>query len=476
MRKSDYIGWQEVFRFSLIQGMKEKAYYGFLIIASLVLIFSQPVIAFVNNMKNEEEIYHCEVTDFTIYDEIGLAIDYSKSLSVEGFEDVNIITSPSMTYDEHVKLLEEKSKDKESESSTELIVKLTYEESGYFNLTFVKSSNADLDKEDCQKLADTFELFFDEARINAIEVSKEQLDFYNQPVATKLEFMTENGEIQSEGNENEAISMEEYMLLLFLIMAVMMIVTLCGSSIAMSVVTEKSTKVVEYLMINVRPMALITGKILASLLMVLVQFSVLGASYGISALIKFVLFGAESNQISVNTGTGEGVVEVAAVLKLLANISLPEVLIAILVIMCGILFYCILAGLAGASVSKMDEITEGMKVYNMLIIAGSYIGVGMCIVMVNGGDNQLIIDLCSIFPLSAPFVVPASVLLGKISIGIALISMVLLFAITVFLFSFTAKVYESMIFYNGKVLSIKDILQIAKNRKQVKGKEEKHHE
>ena len=150
--------------------------------------------------------------------------------------------------------------------------------------------------------------------------------------------------------------------------------------------------------------------------------------------------------------------------------------LALIVILCGILFYCILAGLAGASVSKMDEITEGMKIYNLLIIVGSYIGLGMCIVMVNGGDNQLFINLCSLFPISSPFVVPASVLLGKISMSTALISMAILIVVTGFMFSFTAKVYESMIFYNGKVLSIKDILQIAKNRKHVEVKEETHHE
>jgi len=37
-------------------------------------------------------------------------------------------------------------------------------------------------------------------------------------------------------------------------------------------------------------------------------------------------------------------------------------------------------------------------------------------------------------------------------------------------------VYESLIFYNGKVMSFKDILQIAKNRRQVERKGEKSHE
>jgi ABC-2 type transport system permease protein len=96
--------------------------------------------------------------------------------------------------------------------------------------------------------------------------------------------------------------------------------------------------------------------------------------------------------------------------------------------------------------------------------------------MVMGGGNQLFNNICCLLPISAPFVVPACVILGKVSTGIAVISMVLLLVVTILLFSFTAKVYESMIFYNGKVLKLKDILQIAKNRRQVERKGEKSHE
>ena len=55
MKKSDYIGWQEVFRFSLVQGIKQKAYYGFLIFMSVVTILSMPVMSLIQSMDKEEE-------------------------------------------------------------------------------------------------------------------------------------------------------------------------------------------------------------------------------------------------------------------------------------------------------------------------------------------------------------------------------------------------------------------------------------
>ena len=474
MKKSDYIGWQEVFRFSLMQGLKEKAYYGSLLFFAIILILSQPVMSLFQTFGGEEEAYHSEVTDFTIYDETGLEIDYARALEGEGFQDIAIHTAPTMTFDEHVKRLEEGVEAEKTEPSTELIVHIEYEDAGYFNMSFVKASNAALDDDDCQQVADAFTAFFDEARINAMEVTAEQMAFLNKAVDTKLEFVTETGEIVPEEEKSEGISMEEYMILLMGITIVTMIISLSGSSVATSIVTEKSTKVVEYLMINVRPMALIVGKILSCLLLVVIQFAVMGVSYGISSFLNLVLFGGQ--KIAVEGTAVAGTVEMSAVMELLSGITVFDVLIAFIVILGGVLFYSILAGLAGASVSKMDEIAEGLKLYNMVMIVGAYLGIGMCIVLMTGSDNQLFVNICSLIPISAPFVVPACVILGKISMGIALISMVLLLVLTGLLFAFTAKVYESMIFYNGSVLKLKDILMIAKNRTQTERKGEKQHE
>ncbi len=476
MKKSDYIGWQEVFRFSLIQGLKEKAYYGSLIFFSIILILSLPVASLIGKLGEDEEVYQSEVTQFTVYDETGLGIDYSKSLEDAAFSSVQINVTPAQTFEEHVEALEKQAEDEEAERSTELIVQVSYDPAGLFHLTFVKASNAALQEEDCEKLSDAFQSFFEEARIAAIEVTEEQLSFLNRPVETKLEFVTETGELVPEKEKAEGISLEEYMVLLFGITAVTMVISMSGGSIATSIVTEKSTRVVEYLMINVRPMALIVGKILSCLLLVIIQFAVMGVSYGISTVLNMILFGG-GNSGSVDMGNASGeTVEISALLQILSNITPAGIVIAIVIILCGVLFYSILAGLAGASVSKIDELAEGLKLYNMVMILGSYLGIGMCIVLMMGGDNQLFVNICSILPVSAPFVVPASILLGKIPMSIAVISMILLLLLTAVLFSFTAKVYESMIFYNGSVLKLKDILQIAKNRTQSERKEGKQHE
>jgi ABC-2 type transport system permease protein len=236
------------------------------------------------NSKKDGEEYISEVTKFTIYDETGLAIDYSQALQGDAYKGVQIVTDSAQSYDAHVKALED------SEESTELVAKIVFNEIGLFNVTFVKAAGADLSDEDCNTLAGDFVAYFQDARISAIDVTTEQIEFINQPVVTKVEFINETGEIIPQKEKKEGISMEEYMVLLMGIMIVTMIVSLSGGSIATSIVTEKTTRVVEYLMINVRPMALIVGKILASLVMVFVQFAAMGISYFISTLLNTMLF------------------------------------------------------------------------------------------------------------------------------------------------------------------------------------------
>ncbi|MDE5747093.1 MAG: ABC transporter permease [Acetatifactor sp.] len=465
MKRNEYAGWKEVFLFSLRQELKQKSFRGFLILMCVVILAAAPVSTWLQQ-RDQERINVTEVSRFTIYDETGLGIDYSHALEGERYVNMYVAEEPGDGFASHVQVLEE------SQGSTEIIVHVTYEEAGYFNLTFVKAATADLKDKDCEQLSQDFESFFQDARIRVVDVNQEQLDFINQPVETRVEYTTEDGEITPQEG-GEGISMTEYYVLLAGIVIVMMIVNMGGSQIALSIVTEKSTKVVEYLMINVRPMALIVGKILAALTAVVIQFAAYGVSYLLSRQISSALFGTVSD--SAEAG------ETVGIMELFAHVNGVTLVLAAVMILVGVLFFSIVAGLAGASVSRMEEMAEGLKIYQLLLVVGSYIGIFLCIMQMVGNVSDVVVNICCILPLSAPFVMPANLLLGKVSVVTGLVSLTVVVVCTAALFSFTAKVYESLIFYNGNVLKLKDILQIARNRRaavtaQRTGKGGGHHE
>jgi len=465
MKRSEYTGWKEVFLFSLRQETKQKSFRGFLILMCVIILAFVPVSTWLQQ-REQGQIRATEVSRFTIYDETGLGIDYSHALEGERYGDMHVAVEPGDGFASHVQVLEE------SRDSTEMIVHVTYEEDEYFNLTFVKAATADLKDKDCEQLSQDFESFFQGARIRVVDVEQGQLDFINQPVEMRVRYTTQEGEITS-GEDGEGISMAEYYVLLGGIIIVMMIVNMGGSQIALSIVTEKSTKVVEYLMIHVRPMALIVGKILAALTTVLIQFAAYGVSYLLSGQISRALF-----------GTAPGIAEAGETvgfMDMFAHVHVGTLLLAAVMILVGVLFFSIVAGLAGASVSRMEEMAEGLKIYQLLLVVGSYIGIFLCIMQMMGKVSDVVVNICCILPLSAPFVMPANLLLGKVGMGTGLVSLAVVAVCTAALFSFAARVYESMIFYNGNVLKLKDILQIAKNRQgavraKEAGKDGGHHE
>jgi ABC-2 type transport system permease protein len=67
-----------------------------------------------------------------------------------------------------------------------------------------------------------------------------------------------------------------------------------------------------------------------------------------------------------------------------------------------------------------------------------------------------------LFPLSSPFLLPGSILVGKVGAPLIAAS-ILLLAVSIFLlFQFVAKVFETLILHNGNKIKIKELIKISK--------------
>ncbi len=453
MKKSDYSGWKEVFRFSFIQGIKQKSYLALLIIMGVAILFGPTLFALFGGSDEEKESTPVTIEKLMVFDEVGIPIDYENAYIGTNCENVQIDVKQVMNsddFDAYIKGYED------AKDSNEIALRIAFNEGGYFELVFIKASDTAFSEDEADEVVETFVGYFESKKLTVIDVSEEEYAFINQPIVSEVLFTSETGEIMPEEEKPEGISLDEYYVLLGGIMVCLMIITLSGSSIATSIVTEKSTRVIEYLMINVRPMALIVGKILACLSLTLIQFAVIGVGYVGSTVVQGMVLGAENTK---------SFSEIFSFVSVLEGINIANIILAAAIIFVGILFYAILAGLAGASVSKMDELAEGMKMYQMAQMVGSYIGIGICLMEIMGDVSPIIINTCSLIPIATPFIIPATLLMGRITTLVAVIGLVILIAVTVLLYMFTANVYESMIFYNGKVLKLKDILQISKTRR-----------
>lgn len=465
MKKSNFTGWKNVFHFEFQQATKQKAFLVFLILFCAVALFLKPVMRLI---KDNEKVEPVEINTFYVCDESGLQIAFDKMELGEKYANTKIEVVDQAFVEQYSNDIEAAAEKSEKIHEKDVCADIKYEqEKGIFTITFYKAAKTDYSKKECEGLKDAFVEEYTSAKMTAIDVNEEQMTAISAPVETEVLFADINGkEIIEEEKSDTSVNFAGYTVMLVGIMIITMLVSTCGSQIATSIVIEKSSKVIEYMMTNIRPMALITGKMLSVLATTLIQFAAVGICYLVSSVATDVIFGsgAESVAQTVETATAES----SSIMDVLSNINIGVIGAILLLWVFGILFYCMIAGLCGASASKLDELGEALKVFQLMMLIGSYGGIAVCMMMLTDKGAGALLTAACIFPVTAPYVAPAAMIMGKISIVFPLIGLILLILVSIGLFGFTSKTFEALIFYNGKVLKLKDILAMSKKKKVAK--------
>lgn len=447
MNKENIRGWKDVYRFTLSQTLKGKAYRISFVIFILLSMLSMPLLGFITRDKDSAvvnkitKVYvqnNTQLQDFTL----------TKPLQKEGYE--NIVFEPIKdSYEKVETQVEEKER---------TAVILTISSTGQsYNFQFLKASKGSVSKENVQELSDLVLAQFEDYCIQTLSVSKEQLDMLHAQVITNNNKVDENGQLVVK--EDTSISSSQYFIIYGILMFILLTTSFSGAQVATSILTEKANKLVEYLMTSVKPLALMIGKILAMLTCVVLQVITL-------IVIMFV-----SNQVtSKYMMDGENVLSKVLDADILKNINIGNGILCLILIALGLIFYASLAGLAGATVSKMEEANEGMTLFTLANMVGAYIGIAAASVMVSSGFNGFVIFAC-IFPLSSPFVLPGTIIIGKVSLGFSVLAILLEILVIYLLFGFISKVYEILILHNGNKVKLKELFGMAKSNRRVSNEE-----
>ena len=214
--------------------------------------------------------------------------------------------------------------------------------------------------------------------------------------------------------------------------------------IVRSIVEEKVSRLAETLMVSVRPMALVLGKILAVMTfmftMLLAVLGVFGLSYVISGRLMDVSF---VSRLLASMGISMD----------LLHLGPGAVLVALVSLVLADCFFSLLAGLAGAGCSSMDEIESANMSAMMAILAGylvSCIGFGL-----SGGPWTIVMAIC---PVISAFTVPAFYVFGDIGVGAVAVSWLVELVCVLMLLVLSARVYDQLILYRGSRLKFRKIL------------------
>ena len=448
MKKSSMTGWKDVFSFTLIQTLKSKTFIITNIVLLLLILVSMPLITKLTSSGGAMGLGGAVESDVAspiqkvyVNNKTSLPeIDFSKLLEQKMFQHITFETMKE-DYDTVTKRME---------ASAESSVILTITDAdGLYSLAFVKASTWQIKDSSLQTLGNAIVEQFEQFRINTLGITPDQVAMLQAPVETKVSMTDINGDVISKADTS--ISGSEYWFIYGILFIVLMVNTMSSSQIATSIVTEKSTRVIEYLLTSIKPLALMVGKVLAMLVAVLLQ------------MVSMVVMVFISNSISASLSPGDGVSLLSQYLPkdIFQNLNIVNILFCFILVALGFVFYATLAGLAGATVSRMEDISEGITLYTFVNIIGAYIGIGAASALMGAGDSAFV-TFSFLFPLSSPFILPGAILIGKASLPIIAIAIVLQILFIILLFKFVAKVYETLILHNGNTIKLKELIKISK--------------
>lgn len=452
--KNELKGFGKVFGFTFMQAIKGKA----IIVSTLMLaILSAAIFPLMQTFTqvdttSVETVVFLNETDYS-FSELKTCVQ-----DIPGYEKIKI-ESTDKTREAAIEELETG-----EDTDKEVLVIVSLKEDGFY-LEFIKNKDGSLSETNIEIFAESFLNAFQTALAAENGVSKEQLSYLLSTMETEIKYidevmneMLEEEQGISQDSEKGRFTLDatEFNIFFVLIFLSMMFIMLSGESIATSIVTEKSTRVIEYLMISVRPMAIILGKILAMLLVMMMQ---IGISVVVATISSIVFGNGDSGNVS------QMLYDVAP--SLAENLNLGSVLVSLIFLILGFVFYAFIAGLAGAAVSKLEEVAEGMKIYSLAMLIGVYLSMFLGMMSQGTYPNPIHKYIAMFLPLSSVFCIPEFLMMGKISVGIALASLLVLFICLGLLAYFVSRVYESMILHRGEPMKLKGIIQLGMNKKKV---------
>ena len=284
-------------------------------------------------------------------------------------------------------------------------------------------------------------------------IADEDAKLFSQHIQCNSYALDEQGNVVSDG-----ISEAQYTVNYTLLMIMILSISFAGSKVAEQIVTEKSSKVIEYILTSVKPMAIITGKVFASLAVVLTMLG--------SVVVSFIASGFINGAINDTSGNGFVLPEILTNFfdpKIMVGANALCITISLLIFIEGFIFYGFLAGVCGAMVSKVEELSEGIKMFTFAMIIGAYLALALLIASSAAGEGWGNLNyIVYLLPLSAPFIVPAYMLFGIIPPAVGLLVIAINLACIVVLIILVSKIYEQLIYHNGSPLKVKDLFKLAK--------------
>jgi len=409
-----------VLKYTIKENISKKSFIitTVILMAMIVLLCNIPNI--INLFDNEEEVI--ENAKFVLIDEQGLIGQELNSMVEMGKAmnwDIEINDKPSEE-------IIEKIKNSELDGIVEV---LENEETGGVKLQYTSKGSIFVDD---YTIIEQFVSMIKTIQVNkelvSSNVSQESINIINSNIEYETKYLDDE-------NNNYGVAMAASFILFFA-------VYFYGNTVAVSVSSEKTSRVMETLVTSTTPKNIIIGKTVAMGLVGLGQMLLLV----LTALASYKIFiPAEMDFISTMIGN--------------INFSLTSIAICVLYFILGYTVYAFLNAVTGATVSKVEDLNSAQTPIALISLVSFYLAYFTSTMPDSSGSK-----FASIFPFSSAFSMPGRILAGGATTGEIITSIGLLVVTAVILAFISIKVYSGAVLHYGKRLNIKDLLKLSKEK------------
>lgn len=345
----------------------------------------------------------------------------SAAMTLEGVADkamtVELVTAEEMA-------------DKLAADDSTVAVELKQNEDGYYVFdTYIKHEGA-LDEDIAGIYMDYVIVCVESYLYQMAGISVEDILCMESPYYTQSLAVNEEA-------ESGAVMLTEMFVPMIFSFGMYAMVLMYGQTITKSVISEKASKLMEYLLTSIKPYALISGKVIALSGMAILQIAiwiVCGVGgYIVGAHIAESINPDYINYVNlvIDVMNGDGGVAFSGVAIVLAVISMCA----------GFVMFSVLAALIASAISKIEDMSSSQGVFQMFVIVGWLVAYFAPLL-----GNDTIMRVVNMIPITAPFIVPANILLGSCSIIEGVISLAIMFVTMFVLILFTGRVYKGKLF------------------------------
>lgn len=232
----------------------------------------------------------------------------------------------------------------------------------------------------------------------------------------------------------------------------MILCLMSASYVIRAVVEEKDSRLVELLLVSVKPVALLAGKILAVMAFTFGWLLAMLAGFGVSCGLTAGLMGPGVLQKQLS-----GLL--AAVPRVQEDLWQAAGVLLVLLVSLGLgyLTMSLIGGVAGACCSGMEEAGEATGPVMLLTMAGY---LASCVVgAVPSGPVAVFSTLC---PVVSIFCAPVQFAGGNVSFWLVLASWAIQAAVIWGLLTLASRVYAGLIVHRGSRVKLRELMSMAK--------------